>query len=113
MFSENHSTGYNSNNEGLEITITRAGRYGFSFSGSPPSAGRVGLSVNSSQLTTAISGINIQDRLVIQQGDPANNIDQCACSWQGWLDASDVIRAHAQNLAWNTIAHFTVTYLGS
>lgn len=65
MFSENHSTGYNSNAEGLIIIALRSGWYSFDFTDNSQSgaSSRVGLSLNSASLTTAIQSISVSERL--------------------------------------------------
>lgn len=65
MFSENHSTGYNSNTEGLEITINRSGWYSNIFY-TPSSSGATmffGLSLNSVNLTTGFSTITVNEKI--------------------------------------------------
>lgn len=55
MFSENHVSGYSGNAKGLEITINRSGKYNIQFSmQGDASTVNMGLTLNSTQLTTAI-----------------------------------------------------------
>ena len=110
MFSENHSTGYNSNNEGLEITISKAGKYSFQITSS--GSQQNGISLNSSQLTTNISSINVQDRLA---HEATTDNDAHSCTVSLYLDINDVIRAHGNGVAPSDSNqfNFTATYLGS
>lgn len=114
MFSENHSTGYNSNTEGLEITIDKPGKYSFDFSIRNNTNQDVGLSINSAQLTTRVRNINQSDKLSVQLIAGAASVDMGAVSWSGYLAVNDVIRAHSDNAGGTpTEAVFTATYLGS
>ena len=112
-FSENHSTGYNGNTEGLEITINKSGKYAFSYSCQASSGGstNIGLSLNSSQLTTNINSINIQYRLCMT--GPATSA-LSSCSWEGYLNFGDIIRSHAQGSIpdSSSFCHFQATYQG-
>jgi hypothetical protein len=117
LFSENHSTGYNGNAEGLEITINKAGKYYFTASGTTGGAAvSIGLSLNSAQLTTNIQTINATDRLAIDDGSSATNSHE-SVSWCGHLEANDVIRFHAEGTAMSDLSgepvHFTASYMGS
>jgi len=115
IFIENHSTGYNSNAEGLEITINKSGQYSFAFNGSPSASTLdVGLSLNSAQLTTSITSITVTDRLgSIRSISTSNQHSQCA--WSGYLEKNDVIRAHTSGVAatQSTWCLFTATYMGN
>lgn len=115
-FSENHTSGYNSNNEGLEITINRSGKY--FFTGCVCSGANnihAGFSLNSSQLTTAIFSINATDRLIVANTvGTANDIG--TFSWGGYLAKNDVIRFHADSDTMTDLSdnvHFTGTYMGN
>jgi hypothetical protein len=107
LFSHNHGA-YGT--AGLEITANRSGRYSFTFATRAPAS--IGLSLNSSQLTTNISAINVQDRLCIQT---IPNTDQGSISWTGFLKAGDIIRPHTAGVtpATNDFSHFTAIYLGN
>jgi len=112
-FSENHSSGYNSNADGLEITINKSGIYTFSLScvdDSGVSGNVIGFSLNSTQLTTNINSINVQDRL---NESGTTSADRHNVAWTGRLSAGDVVRVHGIGTVPNPAAevHFTVTYL--
>jgi hypothetical protein len=113
VFSENHSTGYGTGNDGLEITVNKSGKYAFTFSlfyGA--SSLQFGLSLNSSQLTTSIISINSQDTLCIEYA-PASGLN-ATVAWTGYLSAGDVIRPHSGGNAPSAAKDFfTATYLGS
>jgi len=112
MFAENHTSGYASNAEGLEIVVARQGKYSFTFWIQVDTNMSIGLSLNSSQLTTGIVSINITDALAIEKN--ATAADYISCSWTGWLAASDTIRAHSNAVApVGNIAGFTATYIGN
>lgn len=114
MFSENHSTGYSSNEKGLEITINRSGRYTFSYtlSSGSTTATYAGLSLNSSQLTTNIDGITVADRLCMIYG--AAGSTTIFISWSGFLKKSDIVRPHSRGITITATeqATITVSYLG-
>ncbi len=113
-FSENHTSGYSSNAKGLEITINKAGKYSFTLTFTLNAAGYAGISLNSTQLTTAIYSINVGNRLSMNY-----NADATApvfVSWAGRLKENDIIRVHndgvvgwASNYEKTT---FIATYLG-
>jgi len=111
VFSENHSTGYNGNTEGLEITINKSGKYGFSMSSETSTATVIfGLSLNSTQLTTAINFINNSDVLSLGRCDGSSL--KANASWQGYLSKNDIIRAHSMVTTPDDI-FFTASYLGN
>jgi hypothetical protein len=111
MFTENHTSGYNGNAEGLEITIVKTGKYSFEFSAKDSSSGYGGLSLDSSQLTTTINLINTTDVLSMDRSTGANSM--WATNWSGWLVAGSVVRAHASAIATSGEGndHFTATYI--
>lgn len=113
LFSENHSTGYNGNTEGLEITINKAGKYSFTFSARSAAGTNIrGLSLNSTQLTTSIASINEQDILSLQS---APSGAYASVTWTGYLNVGDVIRPHTDGgvPSSTTPNVFTMSYLGS
>jgi len=81
-----------SSTAGGTFTINTPGVYHISYSDSFSGATNFGLSVNSTQLTTAIGSITATDRLQMNQTLSANA--NAVCAWAGWLNAGDVIRAH-------------------
>lgn len=109
MFTHNHGS-YGT--AGLEITIVRPGKYSFAFSKGDTSGGtRIGLSKNSSQLSTNISSINATDRMIV---DGSNSLE-ASVAWSSWLDTGAVIRPHTIGVAPDSAGeeHFTVTYAGN
>jgi len=114
LFTENHSTGYNGNTEGLEITIERSGKYSFSFSTTSSGGGgqNLGFSLNSSQLTTGIQSINVQDRIGLERS-AAGSLPS-SLSWSGYLSKGDIIRPHTEGLApAPSSTHFVASYTGN
>ena len=97
---------------GSVFTINEAGIYAIHLCDVFDAGGLTGITLNSSQLTTAISsaGLTIATRLSIAQTAAANA--PVACSWTGILNAGDVIRAHCDgnnDSAQNYRANFTIT----
>lgn len=82
---------------GASFTINTAGVYAISFSDQFSAASSIGLSLNSSQLTTAISGITAADRLAEMDSGGVNY--SCTCSWTGYLAAGSIVRPHNQGVA--------------
>jgi len=111
LFTENHVSGYSGGAEGLEITVTKSGKYAISFC-SYASGGDNGLSLNSSQLTTDYFSINVADKLNSTY-QVAGGIDT-GVSWSGYLDAGDIVRPHTRGgVSTSDATYFTATYLGS
>jgi hypothetical protein len=111
LFSNNHG-GYGT--DGLEITIAKNGKYVVSFSSRFDAAQYLGISLNSSQLTTNIQSITDADRLIEGHVSAGGNDD--AVSWSGYLDAGDVVRPHTSggaNSGGSGRSIFTISYLGS
>jgi len=103
----------NDSTEGLTVTINRSGRYSFTFSiRSDASEQNSGLSLNTSQGTTGIISINIQD---ILSGNRASTQQPASTTWSGWLDAGDDVRPHngAAFTPTNNFSIFTAKYLGT
>lgn len=112
MFRENHSSGYNSNAEGLKITFNRSGFYSIMFQGMNPSApSRRGLSLNSSLLTTAIQSITLSDILLFSY---STSDASAPVSYSGYFKKNDVVRFHTDGgvPAVTTTCFAKVTYLG-
>lgn len=81
---------------GASFTVATAGIYSFTYTdegdtGSPT----IGLSVNSSELTTDLSAITAADRLVMT--NHGNGNERGSISWTGYLAANDVVRAHTNS----------------
>ena len=88
--------------DGMEITVNRKGYYFFDFSLSGNASTNVGLSLNSTQLTTAIQSITTADMLVLHT--TAGGGFGGAPVWEGRLAVGDVIRVHTDGTAATTYA---------
>ena len=114
MFSENHSTGYDSDAEGLEITIQRSGRYAFLFYYYMNSSAHYsGITKNSTQLTTAFQSTTVATRMVGGWGS-STYLTMIISSVTVDLKKGDILRPHTSGAA-PEAAHdekFYVTYLG-
>ncbi len=110
MFTENHSTGYNGNQEGLEITINRTGKYSFGWN-MEATANYLGISVNSTQLTINIQLINIDDRACMNYANISNSVNFVGCT--ATLNKDDVVRLHTSGAGTTqaTFAHVIVAYV--
>jgi len=112
-FTENHTSGYSSNAKGLEITINKAGKYSFSFTGMAPagSGDRIGLSIDSTQLTTDINAITTANRLGVSTAVTGT---ECNFSISLYLTVGRVIRPHSLGFLPVTasVCNFTATYIG-
>jgi hypothetical protein len=111
MFSENHVSGYSGNAKGLEITANRSGKYGISYSCRVDSADYIGLTLNSSQLTTQITSVTVSTRLCLSECNLSSQL-----SLQIYLKKGDIVRCHtnaATITAGQDRSDFTCTYLGN
>ena len=98
---------------GGTFTINTTGIYSISYGDIWNAASWMGISLNSSQLTTAILSITAADRLMISTTTAAGYA--AALSWTGHLTAADVIRAHESGTAEHAstqFANFTITKVG-
>ena len=77
---------------GASFTINAAGVYSIAFSDSFTTGEFLGISLNSSQLSTAIYSINVADVLAISATASPN--DPYGCAWIGYLAAGSVVRPH-------------------
>lgn len=111
MFTENHTSGYNSTAEGLSITVNRQGKYFFAYSHNNGVGGYLnyGLSIDSTQLTTNIQSILAARRLAM--GSPANTYND-SVSITIDLQRGQVVRFHADAGAGSTVDSAHVCYLG-
>lgn len=88
---------------GATFTINKSGMYAISFNDSLNTQNTpIGVSVNSSQLTTSILSITVANRLTFDQTYFATAVTQC--SWAGYLNSGDVIRAHNDGTATSNAA---------
>lgn len=99
---------------GASLTINKSGNYAISYHDSASNAGTsfVGISLNTTQGTTDITGITIADRLAIA-GTNTGAFQLIETSWTGYLSSGSVIRPHTNGFAtWDNNTSFTITYLG-
>lgn len=93
---------------GASFTINTSGVYAISYSESLSSSNTFGLSLNSTQLSTAINGITVADILAISQPPSANVSTNCGVTV--YLAAGAVVRAHgAAQAAGTQPITFTIT----
>ena len=97
---------------GATFTINEYGVYFLSYTDySTTGAAALGFSLNSTQLTTAITSITDADRLPTEVSGSANQ--EGSSSWVGILDKDDIIRPHTDGGASATNrANFTITKIG-
>lgn len=95
--------------DGASFTINKDGVYAISFCDSFTGANAAGISLNSSELTTAITSLTtVADRLAVATAVAASNGVQVACTL--FLSAGDIIRAHNDGgVASTPEAVFTIT----
>lgn len=93
---------------GATFTINTDGVYAISYSDSFNTPAVLGLSLNSSQLTTSIGSITAADILIIGLGTNTTSSAD-SVSWTGYLASGSVIRAHtAGNATGGIIGMFTI-----
>lgn len=95
---------------GASFDINHDGVYSCSAYDNFDSAGAtIGISLNSTQLTTSVIDITASDRLNCDSGGAADNL--VGASWTGFLKSGDVIRPHTSGTGTNTAARagFTIT----
>jgi len=101
-----------SSTDGASFTINEDGLYYISYSDGRNASGQdnIGISLNSTQLTSNIATINAADRLIEEVNTPSN---PSALSWAGQLSKDDVIRAHTGSTAnLTTATSFTISKIG-
>jgi hypothetical protein len=77
---------------GGSFTVNTSGIYSVSFSGAGSVATYQGISLNATQLSTAINSLtNVSEVLSLAYSTGANN--SCSSSWTGYLPASSIVRA--------------------
>ena len=97
---------------GATFTINTTGIYAISYSDEFSAASWLGLSQNSSQLTTNMPYITAANVLACTTSAGSN--DGCSVSWAGPLTAADVIRAHDEGTSSGSLGNacqFTITRL--
>jgi len=96
---------------GALFTINTTGVYAISYTDIFSGAGFLGISLNSSQLTTQILAITAADRLAAGQASPTNNWPQTVAVTV-FLAAGSLIRPHTDSTssgASTAVAQFTIT----
>lgn len=91
----------NSATNGLSITINIADYYTISYQFSPTSAGYIGISLNSAQLTTGVDSITAANRLGLTY-IPATHTDRVTA--RVYCAVNDVIRPHSAAIGADTAA---------
>jgi hypothetical protein len=102
-----------SSTAGATFTINVDGIYAITYCDQFNASDVFGISLNSSQLTTAISAITAADRLSSGVTPAANSASHC--SWTGPLSAGDVIRPHTNGSASGAAGartNFTIAKIG-
>jgi hypothetical protein len=89
-----------SNTDGGSFTINTSGYYSISYNDQFNAQSNFGISVNSTQLTTAIASITQTNILSFATTAQANLVSHT--SWTGYLNAGDVVRAHTTATATGT-----------
>lgn len=93
-WTDNHTSGYNGNTEGLEITIDKAGIYGMSFTNAGQAGGGFsGLTLNGTSLSVNIDATTQSEVLCQMDLNPAQPENCCVVRN---LAVNDVIRTHGQ-----------------
>lgn len=94
---------------GATFTINTNGVYAISYTDAFVGSSRLGLSLNSTQLSTAIVNITTADKLCAELTPAANN--EATISWTGYLASGAVVRPHSDlggNAASLTLTQFTI-----
>ena len=97
----------NNSTNGCKVLINTADYYTFSFNMSPSSAAYAGISLNSSQLTTDIGSINVQNRLALAYIEATNTGH---VSIRLYCAKDDVVRPHGGVAVYTAaFSNFSVT----
>jgi len=96
--------------DGASFTINEDGVYSMVYTDVHSVAADIGLSLNSTQLTSSITTINAADRL--SAGTTASSSFYMECSWSGILNKGDIIRVHTGGAVSGTNAGFTISKIG-
>lgn len=101
-----------SSTEGSSCTINEDGVYAITYSARFTASAYMGISLNSTELTTTIDGIMDVNRLVQAVSNSAST-PECV-SWSGILKKKDVIRPHTSGITQSGTSHnqFTITKIG-
>jgi len=99
---------------GASFTIQTPGIYNISFTDSQATTSSTsGISLNSASLTTAIEALTQSEVLAIGQIGSGSDENILVTSWQGYLNARDVVRPHSSGTnAVSSRAQFTISRVG-
>jgi len=100
-----------SSTDGTYITINRSGEYTIGASGYLSIASNIGLSLNSTQLTTSITAITPADKLILGTSSSGGFTE--AISWRGNLKSGDILRFHTDGTAFTAGDRTTFYISGS
>ena len=110
-FSENHTSGYGSNANGLNITINKAGKYAFSYNNKgTTSANNFGLTLNAASLSVSIVSASVLERIAyVTTTNIADSVSAIL-----YLKIGDIIRPHTDGGTpdYSDRCFFTAIYLG-
>lgn len=93
---------------GSSFTVMESGSYNVSYSENGSVAMTVGLSKNASSLTTSIESLAAEERLAISTTGITSGYSETV-SWEGYLSAGSIIRAHTDGAASGVAARTTFT----
>ena len=112
LFSENHSSGYNSDTEGLKITINKSGPYGGSFLCNNSASQFAGISLNASSTTLQLASLPNFDEIYTGSDIPGGTSQPSGFSI--YLEQGDIIRPHSNGIpmSFAQTFNFYITYLG-
>lgn len=98
---------------GASFTALTSGYYSVSYSDNFNAQSNVGLSLNSTQLSTDITSIPVTERLGYDTTSTTNL--SSSVSWQGYLNSGDIIRAHCTGVPTGIASRtsFTMSKVGS
>jgi hypothetical protein len=82
---------------GASFTVNTSGVYGISFTGNPSAVGYIGISLNTVNPTTVVNSLPVGEVLAATYMSAANGFANV--SWQGFLPAGSVIRAHTDGIS--------------
>lgn len=107
-----HTLTSNNNATGCVITINRSGKYCFSFSCNFSVATNMGISLNSNQLTTPVTGITSANVLSLTTNSAANYASESNATI--FFTKGDIVRPHTDGVSAGTREElFTCSYLGN
>jgi microcystin-dependent protein len=96
---------------GASFTAKSAGIYYVSYSDGFTTACTFGLSKNAASLTTNIGSIATASILTLNSITSVNTFN--SCSWEGYLEAGDIVRPHGDGIAsFGTAQAFTMSKVG-